>query len=285
MDEIEKASSEFLDQYSDIAFLWEKDLETSFQEFLNQGPDLRDTFLESLKKQKEENKDSMEDEQMELEIENFDAMSRKILDSVVTKQPSLEIFDAEITRLYEYKQRIGRIPPSADIGWVKGNSSPLIKELQTIINAWIDRFTSFLYDNTTKQMNNIQNFVNEVQSGIKVIPKDLNTERDKQLLTKVMTHLRDVTQIKEQTVERFPNLRDTIQLLKKHNVDVNVSKGVDLLVTIENSRTALEDTADNALGPIKEAILPLQSKESDNVKTRVRQFQIKVLDYRQEFQA
>ena len=59
-------------------------------------------------------------------------------------------------------------------------------------------------------MNNIQNFVNEVQSGIKVLPKDLNTERDKQLLTKVMTHLRDVTQIKEQTVERFPNLRDTI---------------------------------------------------------------------------
>jgi hypothetical protein len=285
LDEIEKASSEFLDQYSDIAFLWEKDLETSFQEFLNQGPDMRDTFLESLKKQKEENKDSMEDEQMELEIENFDAMSRKILESVTTKQPSLEIFDTEITRLYEYKQRIGRIPPSADIGWLKVNSSPLIKELQTIINAWIDRFTSFLYDNTTKQMNNIQNFVNEVQSGIKVIPKDLNTDRDKQLLTKVMTHLRDVTQIKEQTVERFPNLRDTIQLLKKHNVDVNVSKGVDLLVTIENSRTALEDTADNALGPIKEAILPLQSKESDNVKTRVRQFQIKVLDYRQEFQS
>ena len=285
LDEIEKASSEFLDQYSDIAFLWEKDLETSFQEFLNQGPDMRDTFLESLKKQKEENKDSMEDEQMELEIENFDAMSRKILESVTTKQPSLEIFDTEITRLYEYKQRIGRIPPSADIGWLKVNSSPLIKELQMIINAWIDRFTSFLYDNTTKQMNNIQSFVNEVQSGIKVIPKDLNTDRDKQLLTKVMTHLRDVTQIKEQTVERFPNLRDTIQLLKKHNVDVNVSKGVDLLVTIENSRTALEDTADNALGPIKEAILPLQSKESDNVKTRVRQFQIKVLDYRQEFQS
>jgi hypothetical protein len=179
LDEIEKASSEFLDQYSDIAFLWEKDLETSFQEFLNQGPDMRDTFLEKLKQKKEENKESMEDEQMELEIENFDAMSRKILDSVVTKQPSLEIFDAEITRLYEYKQRISRIPPSADIGWLKVNSSPLIKELQTIINAWIDRFTSFLYDNTTKQMNNIQGFVSEVQSGIKVLPKDLNTDRDK----------------------------------------------------------------------------------------------------------
>lgn len=40
---------------------------------------------------------------MEMEIENFDAMSRKVLEGVVTKQPSLEVFDAEITRLYEYK--------------------------------------------------------------------------------------------------------------------------------------------------------------------------------------
>lgn len=116
-----------------------------------------------------------------------------------------------------------------------------------------------------------------------MLPKDLQSEKDKQLLTKVMTHLRDVTQIKDQTIERFPTLRDTIQLLKKHNVDVSVSKGVDLLVTIENARTELDDTADNALGPVKEAILPLQSKESDNVKYRVRQFQIKVLEYREEF--
>jgi len=227
----------------------------------------------------------LEDEQIEMEIENFDAMSVKILEGVVTKQPALEVFDAEITRLYEYKSRIANMKPSADIGWLKVNSQPLIKELQSIINNWIDRFTSYLYENTTKQLANIQGFIKNVSSGIKVLPKDLTTDRDKQLLTKVMTHLRDVTQIKDQTVERFPILRDTIQLLKKHNVDVSVSKGVDLLVTIENNKTELNDTADNALGPVKEAILPLQSKESDNVKGRVRDFQIKVLDYRQEFQS
>jgi len=35
LDLIESASSNYLDQYKDIAFLWEKDLETSFQDFLN----------------------------------------------------------------------------------------------------------------------------------------------------------------------------------------------------------------------------------------------------------
>ena len=101
LDQIEKASADFLDQYSDIAFLWEKDLETSFQEFLDQGPDLREIFLQKLKQ-----RDDLEEEQVEMEIENFDAMSVKILDGVVTKQPALEVFDAEITRLYEYKARI-----------------------------------------------------------------------------------------------------------------------------------------------------------------------------------
>ena len=214
----------------------------------------------------------MEEEQKEVEIENFDAMAKKVLDGVVTKQPALDVFDQKITELYEYKNRILGMKPNDDIGWLRVNSTPLIKELSTIINSWIDRFTSFLYDNTTKQLKNTQGFIEEVSSGIKELPTDLRTEREKNLLTKVMTHLRDVTQIKEQAVERFPILRDTIQLLKKHNVDVSVSKGVDLLVTIENARTSLEDTADNALGPIKEAILPLQSKESDNVKVRVREF-------------
>ena len=72
-----------------------------------------------------------------------------------------------------------------------------MKELLTIINSWIDRWTSFLYDNTMKQITNTTNFITEVSSGIKVLPKDLNTERDKAMLTKVMTHLRDVTQIKD----------------------------------------------------------------------------------------
>ena len=88
-----------------------------------------------------------------------------------------------------------------------------------------------------------------------------------------MTHLRDITQIKDKTYERFPNLRDTIQLLKKHNVDFHLANPKqDLLVEVENCKTALEDTTDNAHGPVKELILPLQSKESDNVKQRVRQF-------------
>ena len=49
LDQIEEYSRDFLAQYNDIAFLWEKDLETAFQAFLDEGTDVREIFLENLK--------------------------------------------------------------------------------------------------------------------------------------------------------------------------------------------------------------------------------------------
>jgi len=49
-------------------------------------------------------------------------MAVKVLNGVTSKQPSLDVFDAEITKLYEYKARIASMKPSADIGWLKVNA-------------------------------------------------------------------------------------------------------------------------------------------------------------------
>ena len=39
-----------------------------------------------------------------------------------------------------------------------------------------------------------------------------------------------------------------------------------------------------ALGPVKETILPLQTKEASNIKTRLIKFEIKVGEFRLDFQ-
>jgi dynein heavy chain len=144
LDEIEQESTDFLAQYDDIAFLWEQTLEESFQEFLKSGPDLRETFLKSLSEMED-----LEEEHREVEIESFDAMANKILAGVTTQLPSLEAFDEKITFLHEVKNRIATVKPFSDIGWIKVNSTPLIKEMQLIIDEWIDKFTKFLLNNTT----------------------------------------------------------------------------------------------------------------------------------------
>jgi hypothetical protein len=75
-------------------------------------------------------------------------MSEKILMGVKTKQPSLDAFHEKITMLTGIKHEINEMKPSIDIGWLRVNATPLIKELQTTIVQWIDTYINFLLNNT-----------------------------------------------------------------------------------------------------------------------------------------
>ena len=250
MNAIEAASETFLDQYDDFSFLYEEELEESFQKFLLSGPPLRETFIQKLK---EEAPEDIEEEQLEIQIESFDAFVIKILNGVVTQHPDLEMFDEKITFLTEIKQKIAAIQPLSDIAWIRVDSKPLIKDLERIIQDWIDKFTQFLLQSTTRRIQNMTDFINEVEEGIKEIPEKAETEKEKDLLKTVMTHLRDVNQVKEHALGLVLPMKETILLLKKHAVEMNA----DFLVLLENCKTDLIDVSDRALGPTKEQILPL----------------------------
>lgn len=77
-------------------------------------------------------------------------MTSKILHHVVTRFPTLEIFDEKIQHLIDVKEKIAGMRPTLDIGWLRVNSTPLIKELEKTINSWIEAYTNFLLNNTTK---------------------------------------------------------------------------------------------------------------------------------------
>ena len=124
-------------------------------------------------------------------------------------------------------------------------------------------------------------FIQGVEDGIKVIPTAADSEREKKQLTLVMTCLRDVSQIRDKTLEQVNPMKEIILLLKKHAVEMKE----DYLVLLENCKTDLIDVSDRALGPTKEQILPLQGKEANNVKDNRRKFQIKVFEYRKAFQS
>jgi len=65
-----------------------------------------------------------------------------------------------------------------------------------------------MLDNTVRRYNNIADFVDEVKLGTKTLPLKNDNAREKQLLTKVMTHLRDVSQIKDKTLALVNPMRD-----------------------------------------------------------------------------
>ena len=134
-------------------------------------------------------------------------MADKILEGVQTKKPNLELFDEKITHLTKVKHQISEMKTTVDIGWLRVNSSPLIRELQKTITEWIEAYTSFLLNNTVNEISNIQKFIDEVTHGIKVLPEQAETKKEKELLMQVMTHLRDVKMIKDRTLDEVEPMK------------------------------------------------------------------------------
>lgn len=235
-DEILNATNDFLATYSDKSFLWEKTLTDDFEDFLNTGTDPRE------QKHVKINEDGEEEED-----ETFKWMSEKILLNVKTKQPALEKFHEKITMLTGIKHEINDMKQTIDIGWLRVNATPLINELKTTIVLWIDTYISFLLDNTVQQIKNIEAFIAEVSGGIVDPPQTAKTQKDKDHLMKVMGHLRDVKMIKDRTLEQVGPMKATIDLLKKHRT-MDLIDGEDFTVKLENSKTALVEVSEKALG-------------------------------------
>jgi hypothetical protein len=154
------------------------------------------------------------------------------------------------------KHEIAEMKPSVDIGWLRVNATPLKAELQKTIGLWIDAYINFLLDNTVQQIKNIESFIGEVTGGIQALPQDAKTKAEKDLLMRVMGHLRDVKMIKDRTLDQVGPMKATIDLLKKHRT-MELIDGEDFTVKLENSKTALVEVSEKALGPVKEQILPL----------------------------
>jgi len=125
--EIQGATDTFIAKYEDKKFLWEEELETYFANFLNSGPDIKEEFIKKLDADRDPDDD---DSKYEDEIESFNRMAEKILCNVVTRKPDLDVFDIKIQDLTTTKHNINQMKLSDDIGWLRVNSTPLIKDLQ-----------------------------------------------------------------------------------------------------------------------------------------------------------
>lgn len=137
-------------------------------------------------------------------------MADKILVNVHTQKPSLEDFDKRITYYHKVKEEISRMDTVTPIGWLTVNSQPLQQKLNTIVDQWIKKYTGFLLENTTTEIKNIKNFINEVSEGIKTIPEKAETKAEKDILMQVMTHLRDVKMIKDRALAEIAPMREMI---------------------------------------------------------------------------
>lgn len=107
LDEIEDATSAFIHKYDDQKFLWEEHLDISFKNFLDSGMSFEEIFSKKL----EATRTGSDEDDMRIESEMlcFHAMEDKIMGSVVTRFPTLEIFDEKIQYLHGVKKTISEM--------------------------------------------------------------------------------------------------------------------------------------------------------------------------------
>jgi dynein heavy chain len=137
-------------------------------------------------------------------------------------------------------------------------------------------YTNFIKEQIKKTLQNLKDFNNNTNKGIKKSPKE--DTKDTELLMSVMkiiSQTRNVDGKAELVVKR---LKYMFNLLKKHGVPTEE----DYHNVIDNVFQTYYETK-NKVYDLKGEILDLQNKESEALSARLRQFVQEVYQFRQDF--
>ena len=72
------------------------------------------------------------------------------------------MFNDKITEYKTIQAKIAEFKTPTDIAWLRVNSLPLKTALSRLVTQWIDKWTLFLLNNLTLELNNILSFIQEV---------------------------------------------------------------------------------------------------------------------------
>ena len=257
LESIENETKEFKKKFNTYSYLWKNDPVENFEQFLieNEPPDEEDEELE----QKE----------------------NPLLKGCRKKIPDLDLFDDKITNLKNVQQEINKITTPYEIAWLKINIQPLKSDLNKKVISWINVYTNFLVTEYRATLKNYKEFMKVTNEGIRENP--VNDEENKELLMKVMKIISDVKDVEPKADKIVRRMKDMIVKLKKHGVLNIQEKGEEEpLQSIDNAHALFNETTQKVF-KVKAEILPLQTRETIEIKNRLEKFSKKVIVFRQEF--
>lgn len=128
--ENESKCEKFKDQFLHYSYLWTQDLSQSLHQFLEQNAE--------------------------------------ILEDGSKDDPSLEKFEAEISKYKKIEKEIEALPTSGNIGWIQVDAKPLKHSLSSWASKWVYLFTHYLEDKVINSMTELYQFM---QSGNEILDK------------------------------------------------------------------------------------------------------------------
>jgi len=195
-------------------------------------------------------------------------------------------FDAEMKRLNDIKEEVASLKTPTNIGWLKIDSTPIKENIVYWVQKWLHLYTGYLRDDVIKKLQNLHIFIQNTRRGLQREVKAGDTET----LMMVMGNIRDVRRRMDDTIEMLQPLKDTVNLLKQHRIDLEdeVLKGdsnssEESLLEFLDSASLKWDSLVNFTFRVKEQIMPLQNLEVDSINASLQKFKTQVEEFRAQF--
>jgi dynein heavy chain len=217
-------------------------------------------------------------------FEEFQA-NAKIISPNGQELLDLKKYDDAITKYEGVREQIQQLQSPMDVGWLRINTSPIKSQLIGWTSRWIDIFTGALKSTLVNKLVALDKFMQSVNKGLD--REVLEGSAGKETLMHVMEDIRDVRKAMDVTAEMFVPLQKTLNTLKDHGFDVS---------SIPNIREhTVQDYLDEA--PLawdavvkktfkkKEEIMPMQTREVEQLKITLEAFFMSMREFRNNFRA
>lgn len=156
--------------------------------------------------------------------------------------PNLDLFDDKITNLKSIQQEIMKIVTPSDISWLRIQLQPLKSALENKVTSWFQVYTQFLVVQFKTTLKNLKNFINKTNDGIFNNPADIDNQGNQELLMKVMRVISDVKDVEPKCEGIVVRMKEMVNKLKKHGVQIMEKGEEDPLQSIDNAYTQFNET-------------------------------------------
>jgi len=276
LDWNQKECEAYRQEYIQYEFLWKTDRNVEFNKFLHAAiQEMKAKQAAAEAKNGGEEKKSDEDKPEGSPGMDEDDVDRdENVEDQVNEVLPLERFEERILYYREIANDIADKKSPVEIGWLKVNAQPIKVALNTWVQRWIQTYTSYLYNDVTRKLSQLEALMKEVNTGLlaEVSPGDSAT------LKRVLGYIHAVRSKEKSTMKMFGPLRDTVSLLKKYGKNLDEYE----LKLLSDAPMKWDSTVNNVY-KVKEKVNALQNEEVDKIKAKVAEFEQELKEFRREF--
>eukprot|EP00659_Diplonema_papillatum_P003564 gene3564-5529_t len=241
----------FQRQFDGFAYLWETQLDSVFQKFIDDHtPDLAEASESQLQLQQPPPEDA------EITVESFER--------TFFSGASLDDYSAEISRYNRVQDAIGSLPDGQQCSWLRIDAKPMKIALRDCCAKWRSVFVNHLVDKTRSELDSLYSFVKTAESELEIQVTSLDD------LKSVMKWVRECKQLNPKVEIMFEPMGQVIAMLKRQACISD-----DLVAELENLRRdgpetwlALHKKSLN----IREEYSKMQDQEADRVEEEAQEF-------------